>query len=465
MEGVKTSAKSEYMGTEPIIKLIAKFALPSILGLLAHSLYNIVDRMFVGHYVGPNGLAAISICFPYMLFSFALAIMPSAGGAALISIALGEQKKRHAEKILGNGIFMAFVASLALGLPGYHYASSIIRISGGSGAISIIAEEYLKITILGVPFSVFAFAMSGYIRAQGSPKYAMGALITGALCNIILDALFIVYFGWGVRGAAFATVLAQSIAFAWVLSFFVFRKGDLRVYLKNFIPELSIFLRIFMLGLSPAIMESGFAFFMVLFNRALALHGGDLAVSAMGIFMAWDSLLFLPVIGIGEAVQPLFGYNYGAQLFHRVEAALKTAITLACGYFLCSLFVVYFFTEHMIRMFTYDQTLIDMSVVGMKISYAGVIFVGISIITNSYLQGLGRARLSIFLTLCRHLLFLIPVILILPRFWGLMGVWGSFPVIDLCGGVLSMTLLLYINRRRSAFPFPYIDGFARAKNE
>jgi putative MATE family efflux protein len=412
--------------------------------MLAHSLYNLVDRVFVGHYVGPEGLAATSLCFPYMLFGFSLAIMPSAGGAALISIALGEQKKRYAENILGNGLFMAFIVSLILSISGYLYAPSIIKISGGSGTTSKIAEEYFNIIVLGVPLSIFGFTLSGYVRAQGFPKYAMVALITGALCNIVLDAIFIVCFGLGVRGAAIATLLSQFISLLWVSSFFIRKKGDLRIFYRNFVPEHQIFLRIFMLGLSPAIMEFGFAFFMLFFNRALALHGGDLAISSLGIFMGWDSLLFLPVLGIGEAVQPLFGYNFGARHFNRVETALKTAIALACGYFLCSIFIVYYFTEQMIRMFTNNQELINISIVGMKISYAGAVFVGISIITNSYLQGLGRARLSIFLTLSRHLLFLIPVILILPKYWGLMGVWGSFPVIDLCGGLLSIVLLLYL---------------------
>ncbi|MCL1874748.1 MAG: MATE family efflux transporter [Synergistaceae bacterium] len=445
MERLKSNSKSGYMGTEPIIRLIIKFALPSILGMLAHSLYNIVDRIFVGHYVGPDGLAATILCFPYMMLTFALSIMPGAGGGALISIALGEQKKPRAEKVLGNGLFMAFVASLIMSVTGYNYAASIIQMSGGSGAIGVMAEGYFNIIVIGVPISTCAFAMSGYIRAQGSPKYAMGALICGALCNIVLDAVFVVYFGWGVRGAAIATVLSQFISFIWSSSFFVFKIGELRVHFVNFIPAPSIILRIFMLGLSPAITESAFALFMFLCNRALSFHGGDLAISAMGIFMGWDSLLFLPVLGIGEAVQPLFGYNYGALLFRRVEAALKTAITLACGYFLFSAFVVCFFTEFMIRMFTNDQELINIAVVGMRISYAGVIFVGITIVTNSYIQGIGRARLSIFLTFCRHLLFLFPAILIFPKYWGLTGVWASFPVVDLCGGALSVILLLYLH--------------------
>ena len=440
--------KSEYMGTEPILKLIIKFALPSILGMFAHSIYNLVDRVFVGHYVGPDGLAATSLCFPYMLFGFSLAIMPSAGGAALISIALGEQRKQDAEKILGNGLFMAFAASLIMSIMGFLFAPSIIRISGGSSVIGVIAEEYLNVIVIGIPFSIIGFALSGYIRAQGSPKFAMGALISGALCNIVLDALFVVYFKMGVRGAAIATVISQFISLIWVSSYFIFKIGDLRIHLRNFIPKYSIFLRIFMLGLSPTIMESGFALFALLFNRALAFHGGDLAISAMGIFMGWDSLLFLPALGIGEAVQPLFGYNYGAKFFHRVKHALKTAIAMASTYFLCSLFIVYFFAEQMVRMFTNNHELIEMTIIGMKISYAGVIFVGISIITNSYLQGLGRARLSVFLTLCRHLFFLIPTILILPQYWGLMGVWGCFPVIDLCGGLLSVVLLLYLQFKK-----------------
>ncbi|MCL1941397.1 MAG: MATE family efflux transporter, partial [Synergistaceae bacterium] len=249
------------------------------------------------------------------------------------------------------------------------------------------------------------------------------------------------------------------IALIWALSFFVFKIGELKIRLKNFIPDLSIISRIIMLGLSPAITESAFAFFMLLFYRALALHGGDLAISAMGIFMGLDSLLFLPVLGIGEAVQPLFGYNFGAMLFRRVESALKTALILACGYLLGSAFAVCFLAEYMIKMFTYDEQLINIAATGMKISYAGVIFVGITIVANSYLQGTGHARLSLFSTLSRHLLFLIPSILILPEYLGLIGVWASFPVIDLCGGALSVVFLLYLhyNKRKEGRVLPQIE--------
>lgn len=446
MEGINNQS-SEFMGRESITRLILKFAGPSILAMLSHSLYNVVDRMFVGRYVGTDGLAATSVCFPYMMFGIALSMLPNVGGSALISIALGRRDKIEAERVLGNAFFLAIAASFILNAVGLIFSEDIIRLSGGTESIERTAREYLDVIIWGVPFSTLAFSINGSIRAQGRPGYAMGALLLGAVCNIALDALFIVWFGWGIRGAAIATVISQIVSFFWVMGFFILKKGEIGIKLKYIYPNLSILSKIAMLGIAPFFTEISFSVFMLLFNRAISFYGGNLAMSALGIFMGWDSLLFLPALGIGEAVQPIFGYNYGAGLFSRVTEALKSAIVLACGYLLGSMFVVYFFAKYMVSMFTSDLVLIDIAVNGMTISYAGVVMMGIVIITGSYLQGLGRGKTLLFLTACRHFIFLIPTILILPRFLGLNGIWAAMPLVDFFGGLLSITMLLYLNKR------------------
>lgn len=430
------------MGSEPILKLIIAFALPSIAGMLANALYNIVDRMFVGRIVGPEGLAAISVCFSFMLFNLSICLLFGVGSAPLMSIALGENNTKRAEQILGTAVSGVFLVVCAVALASAFMLDPILELSGASPVLLPKAKEYLRIILWGVPFSGVSFTLNFCIRAEGRPAFAMGTQVLGALCNIILDTVFIVYMGMGVAGAAWGTVISQIISSVWVASFYVRRLGVLHFRIKNLIPRFSLLAKILPLGLSPFLTEMSFTLFFVFFNRALTTHGGDMAVSAMGAFMGWDSLLFLPVIGIGEAVQTLFAYNYGARLMERVLEALKWALIIASFYFVLSATSVAFFAEEMLSLFTTNTELLEMASVGARISYTGVLFVGITLISISFFQGLGKAKISLLLNMARQFFFLIPSIWFLPRIFGLSGVWFCFPVMDAGGGALALYFLL-----------------------
>lgn len=440
--------RPERMGTEPVLKLIASFALPSITGMLANALYNIVDRMFVGRVVGTQALAAISVCFPFMLFVMSVCLLFGVGAAPLMSIALGEGDRARAERVLGNATMAVLTGGIFVSVAGYVAMDDILRLSGASDALLPMARGYMKIILFGVPFSVLAFTLNFCIRAEGRPAFAMGTQVLGALSNIVLDTLFIVYMRMGIAGAAWGTIVSQAIAALWVGSFYFRRLGVLRLRPVNFVPRLSLLGRIIPLGLSPCLTELSFTIFFVLFNRALRTYGGDLAVSAMGAFMGWDSLLFLPVIGIGEAVQTLFAYNYGARLWGRVLEAFKWALAMASAYFILSATAVYFLAEQMLLVFTNDMELLKIAAEGARISYAGVQFVGIALITTSFFQGLARTGICLTLSIARQIIFLMPPILILPRIFGLTGVWYCFPAVDTGGGLLALFFLLREYRKQ-----------------
>jgi putative MATE family efflux protein len=441
------------MGTEPIPKLIVAFALPSITGMLANALYNIVDRMFVGRLVGAEALAAISICFPFMLFLMAICLLFGVGAAPLMTIALGEGDGARAERVLGNAVAAVLLVAAVVLVGGSLSLDGLLRLSGASEALLPAAREYLRIILWGVPFSVTAFTLNFCIRAEGRPAFAMGTQVLGALSNVVLDAVFIGGMGMGIAGAAWGTIISQALAAFRVGAFYVRRRGTLRLRPLNMIPRPALLFRIVSLGLSPCLAELSFTIFFVLFNHALRSYGGDIAVSAMGAFMGWDSLLFLPVIGLGEAMQTLFAYNRGARLYGRVLEALKWALATASSYFLLSAVAVYFLAEQMLFLFTADAELLAIASRGARVSYAGVQFVGIALIVTSFFQGLGRAGICLTLSLCRQLVFLMPSILILPRIFGLMGVWSCFPVVDTGGGLLALFFLMREYRRTGLSEF------------
>lgn len=437
------------MGSAPVFGLIFSFALPSIVGLVANALYNIVDRIFVGQVVGPEGLAAAGLCFSFMLFNFGISLLFGVGSATLISTALGEGKPDRAEKILGTTISSMFLVSCVIAIFSSWNLDAILRLSGAGERLLAASREYMRVIIWGIPYSGLGFALNFCIRAEGRPAFAMGTQLIGAFANIAFDALFIVGLDMGVKGAALGTILAQIISTFWVAWFYFRRLGVLRLSAKNLIPGMPLLYKIISLGLSPCLTEMFFSLSFLLFNRTLSAYGGDLGVSAFGAFMGWDSLLFLPVVGIGEASQTLFAYNFGARLMKRLLEILKWALSLAAAYYVVSAACVYFLAEHMMRLFTSDRELLEIAAEGAIISYAGVVFAGIALMAISFFQGLGKAGTCLFLNLSRQILCLIPALLILPRLFGLPGVWGCFIVMDVGGGCLGLFLLIRECKRLS----------------
>ncbi|MDD4835633.1 MAG: MATE family efflux transporter [Synergistales bacterium] len=443
--------RSERMGYEPIGRLLIQFSLPAIVGMVASALYNIVDRMFIGHAVGPNGIAAITVAFPFFLLIISTGILIGVGASSQISRNLGEGRQERAQMVMGNGFLAMMVSSTLVMVIGFVFMEDLMRMCGASPLIMPMTRDYMSIILWGVPFQLVGFCCNYFIRAEGHPRYAMGTLILGALANIVLDWLFIVKIGMGVKGAALGTVMAQFLAACWVLAFYVKGFGELRFVRSAFRPDLPILREMAAVGFSPFMMEMFFVVVMIIFNRTLSRLGGEMAISAMGIFFSLDSILFMPAIGIGEGAQPLIGYNYGAGNFDRVRKTVYMAMAASVTFFVCSLVVAQTFPRQLTMLFNSEsQELISMTVRAMRIGYLGIPLAGVAIISGFVFQALGKAKQSIILNLCRQVIFLLPPLLLLPPVFGIDGVWASFPIVDVGGGVLGWFMVRAEMRRWSS---------------
>ncbi len=434
--------RTHVMGTDSIPRLMLRFSLPAIGGMLANALYNIVDRIFVGRTVGPAGIGAISVAFPFMLLVIAYGLLIGVGAGALVSISLGEKRRARAEKTMGNALVFLAGGSIVIAAAGGMLSGPVLELSGASETMLPLAKEYLDIIVWGIPFSTLAFGLNYFIRAEGNPRYAMYTLFVGAFANIVLDAVLILKLGMGIRGAALATVASQLLSLGWAAAYYIRKWGTLRFRLKNLRPDRVIVGRMLAIGTAPFLTEFSFTFIMALFNRFLRTYGGDLAISAMGIFFSLDSLLFLPVLGLAEGVQPLIGYNYGAKDYGRVIAAVRSAILMGLAFFAGSFLLIMTVPEPLIRIFNdNDPDLLALAVRGMRIGYSGVMFASVSIIASHTFQAIGKPKKGLFLTLSRHFLFILPPLYFLPPLLGTDGVWMALPLSDLGGGLLGAWFL------------------------
>ena len=429
---------------EKIPKLLIHFALPAMVGMVAGAIYNIVDRIFVGRYIGTDGLAAITLSFPVMLLMFSFSLLIGIGGSSRVAILRGARKQRPAEQALGHTLMLlAAVGFAGMGLSIYG-VDFLLRLSGAGEEILPLARNYLRIILIGGPLALMGHGINSLIRACGDPRYAMGTQILGAFTNILLDALFIVKMGMGVEGAALGTVLAQGTAAICGLWFFYSGASPLRIRLHFLIRlRMRVIKKICAVGSSPFITELSFVFYMTLMNNMVRKYGGDIGLSAMGVFLSLDSILFLPALAIGEAVQPVIGYNYGAGRPERVIGAIKYAVYMVTSIYLLSFAAAEMFAREMVLLFNDDPQLLAIAIPGMRIGYLGIVFMGVTIVTNSALLGLGKARQAITLSVFRHAIFLFLPLIILPRFFGLWGIWMSFPVGDIFG---CLTAVIFLRR-------------------
>lgn len=423
--------------------MLFTFAIPAMIGMIAGAVYNIVDRVFVGRYVGTNGLAAITICFPTMLLMFAFSLLISVGGASRVSILRGARKQRPAEQALAH----AFMLLALVGVGGAVFSLTpgidwLLLLSGASEEIIPPARSYLRIILIGGPFALVGAGINSLVRACGSPRYAMATQIIGALTNVVLDAFFIAGLGMGVEGAAYGTVIAQALVTACGVGFFYTEFTPLRIRLHFLLrPRWKVIKKIISVGVSPFIVELSFVLYMTVMNRTIHSYGGDMGLSVLGVFFSIDSLLFLPSLAIGEAIQPIVGYNYGAGKPDRVIKTIKLAMIFATVFYAFSFLFAELFAEEMMMLFSSDPELLRLGVPGMRIGYIGLIFVGVPIITSSALQGLGRARAALTMSFFRHIIFMFAPLLILPKIFGIWGIWMSFPTGDIFGCTMAVFFL------------------------
>ncbi|NLP31318.1 MAG: MATE family efflux transporter, partial [Clostridiales bacterium] len=312
------------LGEEKIYKLLIKFSLPAIVGMTVNSLYNVVDRIFIGNSpdLGMNGLAGITIAFPIMIIIMAVGILFGVGGATRFAIKLGEGDKEEAEKTLGSVFTMLIISSIVLTILGLIFLKPLVVLFGASEEVAPFAVEYLRIIILGSIFKIVSMGLNNIIRADGSPKIAMYTMLIGAITNIILDPIFIFGFRMGMFGAGLATIIAQSLSFIWVILYFAGKRSNNKLRLRYMKPDLDIVKRVVGLGIPDSTLQIANSVLNTVLNRSLLFYGGDLAVSVMGIINSVATLLLLPVVGLRQGLQPIISFNYGAKKYPRVKQAL-----------------------------------------------------------------------------------------------------------------------------------------------
>ena len=440
------------LGTRPVGELLRQYALPSIIAMLASSLYNIVDSIFIGHGVNALALSGLAATFPLMNISTAFGAMVGMGSSTLISVKLGQKDYKTAQQILGNAVVMNIVMGLIFGAIALIFIDPILFAFGATDTTIEYARDYMQIILLGNIFTHMYFGFNALLRAMGHPKMAMKATIATVIINTILDPLFIfdtidlgfIQFngaGWGIRGAAIATVLAQCISLVWqvrVMSdkreLIHFKRGIYR--LKSYIVK-----EVLTIGLSPCLMNLASCFVIIFINRGLLNYGGDYAVGAYGIVHKMTFIFVMIVMGFTQGMQPIAGYNYGAKAYDRVTKVLKITIALATVVTTLAFVIGEFFPEYVARIFTSDTKMIEMAVVGMRYNCLVFPIVGFQMVAGNFFQSIAQPGKSIFLSLSRQLLFLIPFIIIFPHFWGIDGVWVSLPASDLVSSIIAAILL------------------------
>ncbi len=394
--------RSVRLGQGSIPRLLLEFSLPAIVGLMAQALYNIIDRVFVGQAMGPIGIAGITVAFPFMLIVLAFGMLIGFGAAALISIRLGEQRKAEAEHVLGNAVVLLIVASILITAIALPLIDQILVVFGASNEVLPYARDYLGIIVLGTIFQTLSFGLNAAIRGEGNPRVAMLSMLISVLLNVILAPLFIFGFGWGMKGAALATVLAQAVSAVWVVAYFLSGKSLLRLRARNLRLVGAICLPIVAMGSPPWAMQIAASVLQSVLNNQLFIYGGDMAISVMGIIWAVMMMIAMPIFGINQGAQPIIGYNHGAERFDRVKKALETAILAASGFTLFGFAVAMVFPAEVIRLFDRDdEALIAMGSHAIRVAMLTLPIIGFQIVSASYFQAVGKPREAILLMLSR----------------------------------------------------------------
>jgi putative MATE family efflux protein len=440
--------RSQEMRDGSLGRLLWNFSLPAIVGMLVNSLYNVIDRIFVGRGIGSLAIAATTVAFPIMVLLMAVSLLIGVGATALISIRLGQQKKEEAEKIAGNAITMLIVLPVIIAVTFFLFAEPILVVFGASPEVLPYALDFTRIIMLGSVFGSISMGVNNFIRAEGNPKVSMYTQLLGAAVDVVLNYIFVFKFGWGMKGSAFATVLAQMISAAWVMGYFFTGRSLIKLKVRNLRPSWPILSSIMVIGFAPFSMQIAASIQQVILNKTLLVHGGDMALSAIGIVMSVATLLFMPVLGVSQGAQPIIGFNFGARQYTRVRATWKMAVWAGTGIALAGYLAIHIWPEQLVGLFSNGNTaLTTLTTHAMFIYLALIPIVGFQIISSTYFQAVGKARQAIVLSLSRQVLFFIPLLLILPRFWGVEGVWWAAPIADFLAVSLSATMIYFEMRK------------------
>ena len=434
--------KKNVLDDDRIGLLLFKMTLPAFVGMSVITLYNVVNTIFVGRFVGSGAIAGLSIVFPIQMLGMGVGMMAGMGGASLISRLIGASNKQAAEKALGNALAIILLLSAIIIIAGLANTDFWLRLVGASEDIISYARDYLRIILFGMFLQTLAMSLNSLVISQGSARIAMTAQIIGAVANIILDAFFIILLGWGVKGAALGTVIAQLLSVIFFAVYFWSGKSYLAIRPKNFLFDWNIIKGILSIGISGMAMTLASSLSAVFVNRMLVTHGGSIAVSAFGILNRIMMFATMPGISIGQGLQPILGFNYGSRRFDRALKALKTAILSSTTLCLLAFLLLYFIPEVFIRIFTTESELIELSARAARYMFVTMYLVGFIMIGSTMFQALGKAKQAFLTSISRPFLFLFPLVLLLPHFFKLNGVWLAYPVTDFL--TFIMVLILFV---------------------
>lgn len=434
----------EQLGTQPIPSLMIRLAIPSIVAQLINVLYNIVDRMYIGRIPDSGALAltGLGVSFPIITLISAFSAFVGAGGAPLAAIQLGKGNHEKAEKILGNGVSVLIFFSLVLTILFMIFKIPLLYLFGASEKTIVFANQYITIYLFGTIFVQLALGLNMFITSQGKAGTAMLSVLIGAITNIILDPILIFGFHLGVRGAAIATITSQALSAVWVLCFLISKKSALRIRLKNLKPDPATIGHVASLGISPFIMQSTESAIAIVLNHGLQKYGGDLYVGSMTILQSVMQLLVIPVQGFTQGVQPIISYNFGAGKFDRVRKTARITITSTFIFSVIGCLAAIFFPTVFARIFTPESDLIALVGRVLPIYMGGMWLFGIQLGCQTCFIGLGQAKISLFLALLRKVILLIPLAILLPKVFGVIGIYFSEPISDITSAATAGILYL-----------------------
>jgi putative MATE family efflux protein len=429
------------LGTENIGRLLTQYAVPAIIAMVASSLYNITDSIFIGHGVGAMAISGLAITFPLMNLSAAFGSMVGVGASTLLSIRIGQKDYGTANNILGNVVMLNVITGCLFGFFALIFLDPILIFFGASSTTLPYAHEFMVIILLGNVVTHIYFGLNAVLRAAGMPEKSMYATLFTVGINLVLNPLFIFVFKWGIQGSALATIISQIIMLLWQYSLFQSKNSFLNFTLEGMKLQWTIVKDSVAIGLAPFLMNAASCIIVILINQGLLRTGGDYAVGAYGIVNRVAFLFVMIVMGINQGMQPIAGYNFGAKKYDRVTGVFKKSVFYATVVMVAGFALIELAPRAVARLFTSDEALTDIATVGLRTVFSAYPIVGFQMVTSNFFQSIGMANKAIFLSLTRQVLFLIPLLIFLPQFWEVDGVWWSMPIADVASATVTAVVL------------------------
>ena len=435
------------LGQKPVGQLLWQYALPAIVAMTASSLYNIIDRAMIGQVVGPEAIAGLGITFPFMNLSAAFGAAVGVGSSTCISVKLGQKDYATAEHLLGNTVTLNLVIGFVFMVVCFVFLDPILRFFGASDVTLPYAREFMQVILAGNMMTHMYFGMNAVLRAAGKPRHAMWATLFTVACNIVLVVMFVWWFRWGIRGAALATITSQTLAMCWQLWIFSDKRELLHLRRGIYRLKSALVRNIIAIGISPFLMQTTSCVIVIFMNNQFVRYGGDMAVGAYSIANSMVMVFFMFVMGMIQGMQPIVGYNYGAEKFDRMFRCLWITIACATAILLVGWVLSMAFPRQIARIFTSDETLLTLSAHGLVIDMLVFFVVGSQAVITNFFQCIGKVKVSISLSLSRQLFLLLPMAYVFPLFWDLDGVWYSMPASDFGSFAMTIPLLMWYMKK------------------